>query len=332
MEMKSSVANGFLSLNLVATNFRKSVVLFWISLFGLGGGIVDAADDKELLLQAAKVSESNRASIKTWQGQVEIKDTDNGSSRGLESNFSTTSVVNFYYDREKGKLLYSRKFSQEGIKMGVKQRGQVYFTAGLRSPEGYFSVPYWSPEDPKGLSRPVLMIGKRSDEITGRMGRDFDPFVFFELLTREDLSTVFRAFYNRPEETPRIYSVKRIGDIVTLYVSIDKTSGFNQYEVNLAQGGNPVSVKSVGPNVRTTYLSEFEKIDNVWVPKKSTYLYDCNKPQLTKISETRWISNIINRPIADDVFSLEKLGMSRGDTVIDVRRGAQINYLFGDKK
>ena len=54
--MKSSVANGFLSLNLVATSFRKSVVLFWISLFGLGGGIVDAADDKELLLQAAKGS------------------------------------------------------------------------------------------------------------------------------------------------------------------------------------------------------------------------------------------------------------------------------------
>lgn len=330
--MKATVANGLWIPSRVATGFRISAGLICFFGFSLGGGIANAADDKELLLLAAKASESNRASIKTWQGQVEINDTNIGSVSGLESNFTTTSTIHFYYDREKGKLLYTRKFSQEGIKLGVKQRGQIYFSGGLRSPEGYFSVPYWSPEDPKGISRPVLVIGKSSDEKTGRMGRDFDPFVFFELLTREDLSTVFKAFYNRPEGSPRIYSVKRVGDIVTLYVSVNKSIGFNQFEVDLARGGNPISVKSEDPLVHGTYLREFEKIDNVWVPKIASSKYECNKPQVTKTSETRWISNIINRPLADDVFSLENLGMSRGDTVIDGRGVEQKNYLFGDKK
>jgi hypothetical protein len=112
------------------------------------------------------------------------------------------------------------------------------------------------------------------------------------------------------------------------------------YIFDKKQGYNLVSYSQIQKDVKTTRLMsreqwdcQYEKIDTFWMPKKTIYeIYSAvDKNSVNESHEViDWTSHQINKPVPDSTFTLQNMGVCRGDLLNDKRIGS-MTIISGDE-
>jgi hypothetical protein len=95
---------------------------------------------------------------------------------------------------------------------------------------------------------------------------------------------------------------------------------------DLDQGGNNVEAESTSDDVHDYYAHSFQKVGNIWVPKTAIARTTNKRAGVMQEQRMTWTQNIVNEPVPESAFSLEKLAIAKGDLVRDLRSGAEYKY------
>ena len=117
--------------------------------------------------------------------------------------------------------------------------------------------------------------------------------------------------------------VRRDGDLLTLSFDYDGGSS-TRYVFDTTKGHNLVSFVSTSPTPeqRSTYEFDFDAVDDVWFPVHWKYNHERAEPEDGELQtlfsrEVRFTEQTVNQTLPDDEFSLERMGLRRGDFVHD---------------
>ena len=182
----------------------------------------------------------------------------------------------------------------------------------------------------------------------------FDPFaessfdalarVNFDSLNHTDDLRSFITVMDMMKITDFDELAKVEGSVISLDTSNDQyVFEFNRIGANrkialfsvfdLKQGGNVISFKRVqegsgGIIVQShEWRATYEKVGGCWIPKKTSTIFSTPRMYSEKVVD--WYTTTINEPISDSVFSLQNLGLHRGDIIYDARIQQEI-IITGD--
>jgi hypothetical protein len=134
-------------------------------------------------------------------------------------------------------------------------------------------------------------------------------------LTLRDRKYILTLYFGKRFRESRIYT-------------FDTGQGYNLVSYSREQK-EKTSEKIV---TKQTWTCQYEKIDTHWVPK-STMIEDYKNSSDSSGIETKevihWKSHEINTAVPDSVFTLQKLGLCRGDRLYD-QRTKQTEIIAGD--
>jgi len=118
------------------------------------------------------------------------------------------------------------------------------------------------------------------------------------------------------------------GDVMTLRHDSDNSDLqikdaehiVNHIEIDLSKGANVTHAHYYSPstNITTDFHIEWEKDNDVWVPK--TFTCDMvemknGKKVYQNIRKVTWTENVVNEPIPEDAFTETAVGLRPGDRV-----------------
>ena len=120
------------------------------------------------------------------------------------------------------------------------------------------------------------------------------------------------------DSDPNVY-IYRKGDLVTLRFLFNDVN--DRYIFDLSKGGNIVDWSSKQQNVINTLKYTYEKKAGSWVLKTyEKYHYDTTWGMIrTSTRLLKFENSVVNVPIGEDEFTVDKLGIKQGDLVQDSR-------------
>jgi hypothetical protein len=101
--------------------------------------------------------------------------------------------------------------------------------------------------------------------------------------------------------------------------------------VDLACGGNAVTIVLASPDGVSEHAYKYKEHDGVWVPEVYTKTVAHRNRDgefvIVRSSEYVWVESVVNQQLPEDAFTLEAIGVRRGDLVDDSVR--DVLYTFG---
>lgn len=268
----------------------------------------------------------NLDQLRTWHGNVrffrsDVKDAlfPNGYTRDSTIEFAYEAATrNYrYYVLTKNRLVHN------GDK-GVDER-RDYVEAGLRRDNANYRRSFVLPDSGGGT-------GVRNGEsmAPGWHGANFLPMYYFQVsgdFIDQKLNNYYRDFDN-----PLLNgTVERRDDVVVVRTPVDDV--VEEYYIDLAKGGNVtkwVNIFPLGDSItEVTVAWSFTKISDVWVPEVVERV-EMPSDHSSVVSRTTltWTENHVNDALAEDEFSLARLGSHVGDRIADHRTGG-VEYASG---
>ncbi len=286
--------------------------------------------DPELLLLLQNARKDSMERITTWRGRAALDKATAHDNGTLE--IGSVEEAEFAYDRNLNTLrwnlvVHERVYEKQGP--SVSPSNPEHYGALLKGDLFYRHDPNLVELD--GTVKNTLVIFPRDQQRINGFASDFDPMWYF---TRAGYDVdKFLAFHYENRDKPNFNvsgkSIAREGDLVTW-----ETGGsdiVNRWVFDLSKGGSLVRFEGKDPHADVQYDWGYEQINDVWVPST----FEFKNRQIDSAGEARrelrkvvFTNNEINVSLADDEFTLERLGVKPGTRVTDTVLG--VAYLYGD--
>lgn len=279
--------------------------------------------DAQVLKTMATAYRANFEKIRTWRGKVlmtRIFPRDDGTT------ILEVSSIEFAVDRVTGNSRWAATKDKDVEVIGEKekQRFAPMHYAGMFA-NGAYHILNFDPANEQ--AERMAFVQTQAPGVPGFHYRDFDPLFF---LTHEHgFLDEWALMLCDNVDNPEIGSgsIRREGDRFILEFARPGKTVLGLHEMDLSRGGNPVRIQTAAiargarAKQQTSWEWDWEQVNGVWVPSKVTkdHLSD---DRYTVIVE--WLENHVNEPLAEDEFSLVKLGLRRHDLVKDT--GANSTY------
>jgi hypothetical protein len=286
--------------------------------------------DTELLELVASTHQANIERLVTWSGRARVTAQLSGGEQPSTDETATASeklgsvdLVEFAYDRKIGAIRWrwgpeggARTARQDEAGSDGESRLVPWRRNGLVKGEDFYHC-----QEIAGRSRNVFgVMSAKSPKGVERSptGPDFDP-TYWLTDNGHDLAARFRYYRSHAEdghELPGV-SVLRNGDEITL--EIRRGANLNRYVANVAEGGLLVEYDGESSRVKSRWRYQNVEVNGVWLPREITYEIGWSAKGRGQFVKIEWLENHVNEALADDEFSLVKLGAQRGDIVTDSR-------------
>jgi hypothetical protein len=305
----------------------------WAILFGLLAivqSVYAIEGDPELIPLVLNARKENMERISTWRGNATLEKT-----RAFENGMSeidSIEEVDFAFDQNLDAvrwnlIVHERAYASGGPSVSPDKpenhdgllRGDQFFRhePGLITPEGE-------------KHNTLVILPREKQKIQG-FAHDFHPMWYFTPGGGK-VDAFLSSYYENKDNSgskDKKTSITREGDLVIW--ELGRGDRVKRYVFDLSKGGNIKESISSSPRAESQYAWSYEQIDGVWVPVE----FEFNSLQKYPNGDSRQISrkvsfsdNEINIPLADDEFTLDRLGVVHGTQVSDNILG--IAYRYGE--
>ncbi len=279
-------------------------------------------DPKELKA-AAKQHQANRERITTWQGKAKVEER-------LLAGKPLPSEVAFVYDAESGN--YRWNWTIKDVPEGSwKKYSAGELLNGMVKDDKYYEYRSHFRHDAKGNDLPgghmaITSVSQQSrhQNLVGY----FDPMWHFKKPSGLKLDERLLFVAENAKDPKNEWETFRRGDLLTLRHDSDnsdlqlKDAGHivNHIEIDLSKGANVTHAHYYSPftKITTDYDIDWEKVNEVWVPKtftSQTVTWKDHKKVYENLRKVTWTENVVNQPIPEDAFTETAVGLSPGDRV-----------------
>lgn len=294
-----------------------SIILLAQLFLGRTAAVAEIIGDEDLFRLVAKVNRANFQKLRTWQGEVFIKReaTIAGKSKSAHSS------ANFVYDQNSGKYLFLADVTADS-KAPVKW-------GGLITPEGYFQISRNSGFDhDKSQQEFDLIIRKKTGTIFHSFSASFNALRYLRVDNDYDIhDRLMDLLELGKKEGSGVTKISRDNDLVRLDLINGENPNFQSWYIfDLIKGANLIEYGSKGGITDRHGERRFAEISGVWVPEFSSHRTSNAKDnRIDRISVT-WKKNLVNEPVKESDFELEKIGITKGSEVRDARTGQTYIY------
>ncbi|MDH4240362.1 MAG: hypothetical protein OEW48_12440 [Phycisphaerae bacterium] len=280
----------------------------------------------DLLETTAMAHRSNLEQILTWKGRAtyEVKD-EIENDKGKVPMYYRKSSVLFLLDHTQKATRWNMKVEDYALGANMPDEVEVIETTnGMKKDNSFYQVePLMISKEGQKIN--TLKIMSIENAVSAFKDSTFDPMWY---LTRSGHNiSKFLLFLHQKANSLKVSGkIKRNGDIVSLEIS--EGTLFNYYEFNLDKGGN--LIKYIGKSKRgeDVYTWTYENIEDTWVPKMFEHVnIDRRHERLRRLSQrVEFMQHIINVPIDPCEFTLDKIGVTVGTPVTDLKMGFFYKY------
>ena len=305
----------------------------------------EAAGDMELLRVVAATHADNYQRIRTWLGSAQwdsqghdVIDPD----PGRRSEFRNTSTISFAIDDSRQAIRSNWRDTE--IRYRPTEDGHVIDNPALNianrlvRPDGLYR--YRGSLERDVQLQLVIWPHEASQLKEQEALEDLDPRTYLTRLSAsQDIEEMLQARYdtfkdatNRSLPDGVHFSVHRDGELLVINEATVPASGRmeQEYGFDLARGGNLVFFEQDTPIYSLSKTLSYESHDGIWLPALIHEIRTDKRKLRTRILTIQFNTASLNQPIADSEFSVESLGVSPGDPVVDRRApGEPIVYRFG---
>ncbi|MDR0704996.1 MAG: outer membrane lipoprotein-sorting protein [Planctomycetaceae bacterium] len=296
---------------------------------------------------------SNSEGIFSWKGKVVVKTTmtDSNPSTPMPHEQYTEYVYHFTVDRGHDAFFSSAELKNEYSVFGKNKVSLLLSNQNYMYFKGTFFSFEWQKREQEGMiydgNKLVNVQGNDYNRVavihvtkpkTKKLMYFFDPFlkyfcgddrIFVDLeniivgIKRHGITNF--DLFSRSATNEKIQLTQE-NDCFRLEFTVQKAERQSSqvYIFDTKQGGNIISyslLQKTGDKIidSKNYKCDYQKVNGYWIPKKTVMQrrLDSNSRCFTEIID--WVSNEINVIIPDNFFSLQRLGIHRGDTVYDER-------------
>jgi len=289
--------------------------------------------DRELLKLVATQYSANREAIRTWRGKADTALSSTNTVEGKRVAIISRRSTEFAFDKASDKSMFlTRRTGGEGPAESWSTPGRDVW-GGILTPEGYFRLFPWSGNQPPNGKAPpddqrLLTAGPRSDRKRGDFADAFDPFWYLGasgMNMHRRLTGFYDNWNNEVVTKNSTVSVARDQNMVTFLIQ-NPGVGVNRYVFDLDQGANLVEAEMGFPGDGSIQTRKFAQVAKVWIPIAAEYRQTNGKTGELLESKVKWTENILNGTIPINTFSLDALGIKRGDQIDDKRTKTSYQY------
>lgn len=314
--------------NSTITKFTVLTIIVLLRPFPcLSGGI---KGDKELLKTVALKHKANFESILTWKGEAFEERT---STKKVDNyDFMLNSKLTFAYDQLQNAIRWNREpqeYHSEYKGESFSDTFFVYNSAIITEKASYTYRKSGTDENGNETYRVIINEPYRGIRDSGRNG--IDPRYFYNNDGSQDLYKRLIFLYenaDNPKLTER--HIKREGDhvIMTLEKTVEGGIRTKREVFDLSAGGNLIEYYSSGPTYENHCEYEYEEKSGVWILKsyKKRNITHHEDGTLRSTRTIKWSNSVVNVPLEEDEFTLEKLGVKPGDYIQDNKIGIMYKY------
>lgn len=292
----------------------------------LSGGI---KGDKELLMTVALRHKANLESILTWKGEAfeerrTTKKVDN-------YDYMLDSKLTFSYDQLQNSVRWNREpqeFRAESKGKSFSSTFSWYNSAIITEKASYTYRKSGTDENGNITFRVIIDEPYKGVRKIGNKG--FDPRYFFSDGGDNTYKRLMFLYENadNPKLTER--HIKREGDLVimTLEKTVEGVIRTERQVFDLSAGGNLVEFYNSGSTYENHREYEYEEKSGVWILKSYKRLNITHREDGSHRSTRtiKWSNSVVNAPLDEDEFTIEKLGVKHGDYIQDNKIGKLYRY------
>lgn len=281
--------------------------------------VTQAADglqgDRELLPKVLKALNDNVDTIKIWQGaaQFDISETRNGIENGTKNRIMFVCdraanakrwswlVVDRYKIENEVRTKIPENASQKDAYDGLIKDGLVFRA------ENSFREPKI-----RGVT-----ISEPSGRTLGYRNQVFDPLLYLAGYDFQDQRKAIQSVIDSADKASAASRSVMQDEMQVVYtLKIQQPELDRRTEFDLSKGGTPVLHTSTQPGLEESCRWEYEKVANVWLPKKIDFKRVSGLG--TQLQSISFSKQIVNEP-QEGEFTFDKIGMRKGDEVYDTR-------------
>lgn len=289
----------------------------------LKGDVIGNPAKLEAIINAYQ---ANQQALKTWHGTAEIRTQANSPGTGERE---TTAEVDFSFDQSGDspafsffwrylssvRVLDEKRLENEyaDVRMGGFMRNGILtsygpFETGRKNVVQNVKT---APDEPKKL---------------GGMSDFFDPRMFFGV-NEEPLDQFLERKRENIATDWAVVDISQKNSIVRLSTSNKTIPGIKPlFEFDLTQGGNLLHIDADEPSRHIEVTRTYERVEDVWVPKKSIYDNRSKDEKEYSRREVTFHTLGVNTPLPEKAFTLEGIGVLPNARVTDV--GAMATTVF----
>jgi hypothetical protein len=344
--------------------------LFVILVLFCQQNVITKADDRSTLELIMNSIDSNYGGIYSWSGDAIVRSNLNAPQSTYFANERFYEYeYHFTFDKRTGNYISLSKLKDEYAVFG-KKKSHILLANNCYMKKGqeYYNFMWWHDRGvATKIGSSGSLIEKKYDDIHRmvqvsaedsfeRLPEFFSPFEKYNY--ERNTLAIFRIVVNKMNainirNLEEFKSQPKFGSDVLSLTKIDDDkykfevqTGGSRYRESIVyifdkkQGYNLVSYSRIQKETKTTRLvdreqwdCQYEKIDTFWIPKK-TISERYNAVEKASVKEYRevidWTSHQINKPIPDSTFTLQNLGVCRGDLLNDKRIDSMV-IISGDE-
>lgn len=277
--------------------------------------------DIELLTKTAAALKANIDRLQTWQAEV-VEDTrEIGRPLGpIHWKYSTS----FVYDRPRDAVRWEWRVMPTWdwpLKFGPAQRWR---TRGMIIDKAVYHLGTM-PIDQRPKSATLhIQQAKRIPDTRGDITFEFHPMAF--IYEKPEKTYEMLLWYRKNAE--RLSNTKITSEGTRVIMEVGGKALVNRYTFDLAAGGNVVEYLTTTPGERYAYTFTFEAISGAFVPKaagrQTSRLVAGVRVECREAASFKTIA--VNEPLDKDEFTVQKMGVQKGDRVQDDIKG--VNYVL----
>jgi len=286
--------------------------------------------DKELLKTVALRHKANFESILTWKGEAFEE---RRSTKKVDNyNYMLDSKLTFSYDQLQNAVRWNREPQEFRSEYKGESFSDTFFEYNSAIITEKASYTYRkSGTDQNGNITFRVMIDEPSKGVRKIGNKGFDPRYFFSDAGNNNIYKRLMFLYenaDNPKLTER--HIKREGDhvIMTLEKTVEGGIRTERQVFDLSAGGNLVEFYNSGPTYENHREYEYEEKSGVWILKsyKKLNITHHEDGTLRSTRTIKWSNSVVNVPLDEDEFTVEKLGLKYGDYIQDNRIGKLYRY------
>jgi len=286
--------------------------------------------DVELLKTVALRHKANFESILTWKGEAFEE---RRSTKKVDNyDYMLGSKLTFSYDQLQNSVRWNREpqeFRAESKGKSFSSTFSWYNSAIITEKASYTYRKSGTDENGNITFRVIIDEPYKGVRKIGNKG--FDPRYFFSDAGNNNIYKRLIFLYenaDNPKLTER--HVKREGDLVimTLEKTVEGGIRTERQVFDLSAGGNLIEFYNSGPTYENHREYEYEEKSGVWILKSYKKLNITHHEDGTHRSTRtiKWSNSVVNVPLEEDEFTMDKLGVKPGDYIQDNKIGRIYKY------
>lgn len=304
-----------------------------LTILAANEAVADLEEDRKLLSQLAQSYRRNLANIETWQGTAQLTKRYRVTGQNETKDWLTEWAVQFACtpnEDRKGNYRYDLEITKSVALTDGKEmpRMRLERRAGIHKDALYYELSY--PTDKDNAARRAHITKKKPMRVGFHYGT-FEPLFYFSQLGSWP-DEYLEWISNNLEDGKLVGRVTRKDNLVTFTEKLGGISITRTMDLN--SGGNCIEY-SVSENdgdrqKNSTTERSWSYKNGCWVPEHLEYhdvTFENDHTTKDNLVTVDWTNAILNEPLSEDEFELAKLGLRRGDRVIDNTTGEK--YLVG---